>query len=262
MSAASSTSSPRAPSSTRPSSNASPRPSAAINCEDAVINGRGVRLDRDFVTAAMDLAFRERTAINLKLQELTHGAITSVDQNARFLAAVNGRGHAMTTINKRAVAQVLAHKPDDYVRQLLELRQIGARAAVNKFKRMLAFASPHDDRLRGTLANVWHGDRTLDRARATIAKSEDRTKAACRSRWSIQFAAAIAPRSPNMARRSRCSAISPAPRSAPPPAWSSRAGTSRRSKASSSPGSPAKPGSSSPTGLTSRPATRRSSRTG
>ena len=119
--------------------------------EDAVINARGVRLDRGFVTAAMELAFRERTAINLKIQELTHGAITSVDQNARFLAAINDRGHAMTTINKRAVAQVLAHKPDDYVRQLLELRQIGARAAVNKFKRMLAYASPHDDRLRGTL---------------------------------------------------------------------------------------------------------------
>ena len=57
----------------------------------------------------------------------------------------------MTSLNKRAVAQVLAHKPDDYVRQLLELRRTGARAAVNKFKRMLAYASPADDRMRGTL---------------------------------------------------------------------------------------------------------------
>jgi DNA polymerase len=94
---------------------------------------------------------RERTAINLKLQELTHGAITSVDQPKRFLAAINARGHSMTTVNKRAVAQVLANKPDDYVRQLLELRRAGARAAVNKFKRMLAYASPLDSRLRGTL---------------------------------------------------------------------------------------------------------------
>jgi DNA polymerase len=119
--------------------------------QDAAINARGVRLDRQFVSAAMELAFRERTAINLKLQELTLGAITSIDQSARFLAAVNSHGHAMTTVNKRAVAQVLAHRPDDYVRRLLELRQIGARAAVNKFRRMLAFASPHDDRLRGML---------------------------------------------------------------------------------------------------------------
>jgi DNA polymerase len=119
--------------------------------QDAIINARGVRLDRAFMTAAKDLAVRERTAINLTLQELTDGAITSVNQNARFLAAINARGHAMTTMNKRAVAQALARKPDDFVRQLLELRQIGARAAVNKFRRMLAFASPHDDRLRGTL---------------------------------------------------------------------------------------------------------------
>jgi DNA polymerase len=118
---------------------------------DATVNRRGIRLDRRFATASMQLAIRERTALNLKLQELTLGAITSVDQPKRFLEAINARGHDMTTINKRAVAQILAGKPDDYVRQLLELRRTGARAAVNKFKRMLAYASPGDDRMRGTL---------------------------------------------------------------------------------------------------------------
>jgi DNA polymerase bacteriophage-type len=119
--------------------------------QDATINARGIRCDRAFVTAARDLAVRERTAINLKLQELTHDTITSVDQTKRFLAAINVRGHEMASLNKAAVAQVLARKPDDYVRQLLELRRTGAGAAVNKFKRMLAYASPGDDRMRGTL---------------------------------------------------------------------------------------------------------------
>ena len=50
-------------------------------------------------------------------------------RSKRFLTAINARGHNMTTLNKRAVAQVLANKPDDYVRQLLELRRTGARAA-------------------------------------------------------------------------------------------------------------------------------------
>jgi DNA polymerase len=118
---------------------------------DIEINARGVRLDRVFATAARDLAFNERVAINLKLQELTHNAVTSVDQTKRFLAAVNAHGHKMTSLNKRAVAQVLAGKPDDFVRKLLELRRDGARAAVNKFKRMLIYASPVDDRMRGTL---------------------------------------------------------------------------------------------------------------
>jgi DNA polymerase len=118
---------------------------------DMSINTRGIRLDRAFAMAARDLAIAERTAINLKLQELTYGAITSVDQRDRFLEVINAHGHNMTTMNKRAVAQVLAGKPDNYVRQLLELRRDGARAAVNKFKRMLVYASPVDDRMRGTL---------------------------------------------------------------------------------------------------------------
>jgi DNA polymerase len=119
--------------------------------QDIEINARGVRLDRAFAIAAKELAFNERTAINLKLEELTHGAVTSVHQVDRFLEAINARGHNMTTLNKRAVAQVLASKPDDYVRKLLELRRDGARAAVDKFKRMLIYASPADDRMRGTL---------------------------------------------------------------------------------------------------------------
>jgi DNA polymerase len=119
--------------------------------QDAVINERGIRGDRAFITAAKDLAINERVAINLKLEELTDGAITTANQVKRFLEVINTRGHHMTTLNKRAVAQVLANKPDDYVRQLLELRRTAARASVNKFKRMLAYASPDDDRMRGTL---------------------------------------------------------------------------------------------------------------
>jgi CHC2 zinc finger len=118
---------------------------------DIVINDRGIQLDRAFATAARDLAIHERIAINLKLQELTDGSITSADQVKRLLEAINARGHNMTTLNKRAVAEVLAGKPDDYVCQLLELRRTAARASVNKFKRMLVYASQGDDRLRGTL---------------------------------------------------------------------------------------------------------------
>jgi DNA polymerase len=37
------------------------------------------------------------------------------------------------------------------IRQLLELRQAGARSATSKLARMQAYASPHDHRMRGTL---------------------------------------------------------------------------------------------------------------
>jgi DNA polymerase len=119
--------------------------------QDLAINHRGIRLDRAFATTARDLAIQERTAIGLKLQELTHGTITSADQVKRFLEAINARGHDMTSLNMRAVAQAIVGQPDDFVAQLLELRRTAARASVHKFKRMLCYASPADDRMRGTL---------------------------------------------------------------------------------------------------------------
>jgi DNA polymerase len=151
--------------------------------EDATINARGIRLDRAFADAAKELAIRERTAINLKLQELTYSAITSVDQSKRFLDAINAHGHNATTLNKRAVAQILAGKPDSYVRQLLELRRAGARAAVNKFKRMLIYASPVDDRMRHA-AHVRRRSRSLGRAwpAATEPEEERKRSAALRRR--------------------------------------------------------------------------------
>ena len=56
------------------------------------INGRGIRLDRAFATAARDLAIHERIAINLKLQELTRRRHHQADQVKRFLEAINARG--------------------------------------------------------------------------------------------------------------------------------------------------------------------------
>jgi CHC2 zinc finger/DNA polymerase family A/Toprim domain len=122
---------------------------------DAVINRRGVHIDRTFTEAARTLAIRERYAINIKLAQLTTGNITSVDQIQRFLTEINARGHRMTSMTKRSVSAVLAGKPDGYVRELLELRRAGARASARKFKRILLYASDQDDRLRGTLR--WHG---------------------------------------------------------------------------------------------------------
>jgi hypothetical protein len=122
---------------------------------DATINRRGIRLDRGFVEAAQALAIQERNAINLRLAQLTAGSITSVDQVKRFVDLINSHGHNMTTLNKRGVAAVLAGKPDEFVRELLELRRKDARASARKFARMLAYASDEDDRLRGTLR--WHG---------------------------------------------------------------------------------------------------------
>jgi DNA polymerase bacteriophage-type len=118
---------------------------------DARINARGVRCNVPFLTAACELTVRERNAINARLNELTCGAITSVDQVARIMQAVNARGHHLSSLAKRSVAAALAHRPDNYVQELLTLRQQGAYASVRKFKTLLNFADPEDQRVRDSL---------------------------------------------------------------------------------------------------------------
>jgi DNA polymerase len=118
---------------------------------DAEINAQGICGNIPFLEAARTLATQERNAVNTRLNELTAGVITSVDQVRRIMETVNNRGHGMTSLDKRSVAATLAHQPDGFVRELLELRQRGAFASTRKFKKLLDFTNPNDHRIRGSL---------------------------------------------------------------------------------------------------------------
>jgi DNA polymerase len=118
---------------------------------DAAINSRGVHANVPFLEAAHTFAIQERNAINTRINELTAGLITSVNQVAKIVEAVNARGHGMTSLTKRSVAAILAHQPESFVRELLELRQRGAYASTHKFKKLLNFVDPTDHRIRGAL---------------------------------------------------------------------------------------------------------------
>jgi DNA polymerase len=118
---------------------------------DAKINERGICANVPFLEAVRDLAIKERNAVNVRLNELTAGVVTSVDQVARIKAAVNARGHEMTSLGKRSVAATLACNSDAHVHELLQLRQQGAYASVRMAKRLLAYADPADSRIRGAL---------------------------------------------------------------------------------------------------------------
>src|SRR5262249_40911937 len=129
------------------------RPLLPGGCEqlllDAKINDRGIGANIPLLEAMRDLAVRERNAVNVRLNELTAGVVTSVDQVQKIKDATNARGHNMTTLGKRSVSATLAHEPDAYVRELLELRQRGAYASVRAAKRLLAHADSTDGRIRG-----------------------------------------------------------------------------------------------------------------
>jgi DNA polymerase len=118
---------------------------------DAKINARGIRANVPFLEAVRTLAVQERNAVNVRLSELTAGLVVSVDQVQKIRDAINARGHAMTSLTKRSVAATLAHNPDAFVRELLELRQRGAYASVRMAKRLLGYVDPVDGRIRDAL---------------------------------------------------------------------------------------------------------------
>jgi DNA polymerase len=118
---------------------------------DAEINQRGVGANIPFLESVRDLAVKERNAVNVRLNELTAGVVTSVDQVARIKAALVSHGRQVTTLGKRAVAATLAHGPDDFVCELLQLRQQGAYASVRMAQRLLGRADPADGRIRDGL---------------------------------------------------------------------------------------------------------------
>jgi len=121
---------------------------------DAAINRRGIHFNRRFAECARNVTIRERTALNNAVNELTDGAVTSIDQIERLRRYVNRHGHRLTSVAKQSVAAALAADPDETTRRVLELRRDGARASTRKFRRILAWASD-DDRLRGTMR--FHG---------------------------------------------------------------------------------------------------------
>jgi hypothetical protein len=126
----------------------------AIWVLDQIINRRGFCTDVALARAACDIVQEERAAIKQAITDLTDGRITSPNQRDRILAFLRERGHEIQSLQKRAVASLLAGSPSAEVRQLLERRREGSKTAAHKFKALLASVD-EDGRIRGTLN--YHG---------------------------------------------------------------------------------------------------------
>src|SRR5262249_3253269 len=124
---------------------------------DAIINERGFFTDRPLTIAARNIARAEQNEVNAEIAALTNGEIISIGQVEKIKTFVRRHGHALESLTRRSVSQVLRHNPSDIVRQLLELRPTGARASTKKFDALLTCIDP-DSRLRGTLR--FHGSST------------------------------------------------------------------------------------------------------
>ena len=129
------------------------------------VNERGVGIDLAFATAAAKLAEEDKVRSRAELTDLTHGAVTSVDQVAKMTAwlmqHLPTEGQAILTkreeevdddgvvtkpakyqLTRKRIERLLAYLgtiEDDFdgVRRVLQIRQYGGSKTPAKFARML-----------------------------------------------------------------------------------------------------------------------------
>lgn len=119
---------------------------------DQRINDRGFYLDRQLAEAANRIAAAAHPYINAELTKITNGEVTAYTQVARIMAWL--KEHLdVTTLNKKAIDGLLDLELEEDVRRVLELRLLGAQAAVAKADALLDRCGA-DGRVRG--AFVYH----------------------------------------------------------------------------------------------------------
>jgi DNA polymerase len=168
---------------------------------DHKINHHGPTIDVALATQCCELVKVEKAAINLRLCEITDGLVTAFTKIKAIGAFVNARGHNMVTLDKRAVAAVLAGSSDPVVREVLELRQAGANSAAAKYEAVLKCVGSEQRirgllRIYGTITGRWTSNRfnihNLPREDSKTAQAE-------------QFCQAISTRYVNSGHRWMCS---------------------------------------------------------
>ena len=113
---------------------------------DQHINDRGIAIDSDFVQQAILMDEKHRTAMMEELQRLTHlNNPNSVVQLSDWLQA---QGVDVTSLDKKAVKELLTDVSDPTVERVLQLRQQLAKSSVKKYQAMQEVAC-RDKRCRG-----------------------------------------------------------------------------------------------------------------
>lgn len=107
---------------------------------DQKINDRGIPLDVDFITRAVDLVEYGKAQYKQKIKELTSGVVTNYTQVAAIVAWIKSRGIQCESFKKgdHDDIMILADAKDDkVVRQVVELRQAAGKTSTAKYAKML-----------------------------------------------------------------------------------------------------------------------------
>lgn len=125
---------------------------------DQRVNDRGVKLDVDLVHRVKALAENASVEIDAEIQRLTKGSVKAATNGMDLVAWLNSHGIATKSVDKQTVARLLTFdRLHPVIREVLLLRQNGAKSSTAKYEAMLHAANA-DGRMRGLL--VYHGAAT------------------------------------------------------------------------------------------------------
>lgn len=124
---------------------------------DQKINLRGVPIDIDGVSSALDVIAAEKERADKRIKEITAGAITSLGQRDKVLEYIAALGVHSATLQKADVDLMLKSEIPGVAREILELRQSMAKSSTSKFETLKDMLY-EDERARGLL--LYHGSTT------------------------------------------------------------------------------------------------------
>ena len=117
-------------------------------CLDAWINEKGVRIDRTFAKHAADMGTRFKNELLSAALELTGlENPNSVAQVKKWLT--EQEGIEVPTLNKKAVADLVAKLKTDEAKQFLDIRSMMAKTSVSKYDAMLRCTTDEEPHARG-----------------------------------------------------------------------------------------------------------------
>ena len=121
-----------------------------IRCLDARINEAGVRVDRVFAAHAAEMGERFRAELTERAVALTGldnpGSVTQIKRWLR-----EQEGLDVVSLNKKAVAAVVAQLRTDEAKEFMRLRSMLAQTSITKYDTMLRCTTDDDPHTRGTM---------------------------------------------------------------------------------------------------------------
>lgn len=113
-----------------------PRPQAELDAWalDQRINDRGVRLDPVLVEKALELDAAYTGRLLAEAKAIT--GLENPNSGAQLTRWLRTKGLQVTSLDKKAVPELLAAAPDDSTRRALQLRQELAKTSVKKYEAM------------------------------------------------------------------------------------------------------------------------------